>query len=174
MSKKVFISTSSFAKFDSRPLDELRNQGYDVLLNPHGRKMQPDELTNLAKDAVGLIAGTENLDATVLDQLSAIQVISRCGVGMDNVDMGAAQSRRIKLYNTPDAPTLAVAELTIGLILDVLRHISAMDRSIRRGEWKKKDGWPACGEDCRDHRFRSHWTKGRRLSGGIGLFGHFL
>lgn len=140
MKKKVFISTSTFAQYDSQPLDLLRNEGFEVGLNPHGRKLKSEELTDLANEAVGLIAGTENLDAQTLDQLPAIQVISRCGVGMDNVDCEAAATRSIKVYNTPDGPTLAVAELTLGLILNALRRIGFMDRSIRSGLWKKLMG----------------------------------
>ena len=140
MKNKVFISTSSFAKFDSRPLDMLTENGYAVELNPHGRKMTPQELADLAGEAIGLIAGTERLDAEVLNQLAAIQVISRCGAGMDNVDRDAAAARSIKVFNTPDAPTLAVAELTVGLILNVLRQVSAMDRDIRAGTWHKRMG----------------------------------
>jgi D-3-phosphoglycerate dehydrogenase len=88
----------------------------------------------------GLIAGTEPLTKMVLDSNKKLKVISRLGVGMDNVDIEAAKARSIKVYNTPNGPTDAVAELTLGLLLNVLRQIGSMDRNIRRGVWKKQMG----------------------------------
>ncbi|MCB9721126.1 MAG: phosphoglycerate dehydrogenase [Candidatus Omnitrophica bacterium] len=153
MADQVFISTSSFAKFDLRPLELLRTAGYDVQINPYGRKMQSAELAELARDAIGLIAGTETLDAETIEGLQKIRVISRCGVGVDNVDHTAAAHRHIKVFNTPDAPTIAVAELTVGLVLDCLRNISRLDRGLRAGEWNK--------------------VMGRRLSGKtVGIIGY--
>jgi D-3-phosphoglycerate dehydrogenase len=67
-------------------------------------------------------------------------VISRCGAGLDNVDLKSADELKIKVYNTPDAPTDAVAELTVGLMLDCLRLISKTDRNIRKGIWEKPMG----------------------------------
>jgi len=87
-----------------------------------------------------MIAGTEKLDRDVLLKAGSLKVISRCGAGMDNVDREAAKKLGIKVYNTPDAPTQAVAELTLGLILGLLRNISKNDREIRKGIWNKEMG----------------------------------
>jgi D-3-phosphoglycerate dehydrogenase len=67
-------------------------------------------------------------------------VISRCGTGLDNVDLEAAKQLGIKVLNTPDAPTMAVAELTLGLMLGLLRHLPRADREIRAGNWQKRMG----------------------------------
>lgn len=136
----IFVSISSFAKFDYTPRELLYHAGLKVKLNPYGRKMTEIELLNLATEASGLIAGTETLDSKTLDQLPHLKVISRCGAGMDNVDVKKAKRLGIKVYNTPDIPTLAVAELTIGLILALLRKISLMDREMHNGLWKKRMG----------------------------------
>ncbi|MDY7001189.1 MAG: NAD(P)-dependent oxidoreductase [Thermodesulfobacteriota bacterium] len=66
--------------------------------------------------------------------------MSRCGTGMDNVDLEFAKSRDILVVNTPFGPTRSVAELTLGLILDLLRQMSRMDRELRSGIWKKRMG----------------------------------
>jgi len=137
---KIVITTTSFAKFDNSPLQLLNNAGYDVVLNPYGRTLTGDEVVELAKDAAGLIAGTESLDRFVLENLSSVRIISRCGAGMDNIDLVAAAELNIKLDNTPFGPTLAVAELTVGLILDLLRKTTLMDREMRTGIWKKHMG----------------------------------
>ena len=140
MEKSIFISTSSFGKFDRKPLDLLEEKGVEYCLNSFGRKLSKSESMEKYKDIDGLIAGTEALDCEVLKIAKDLKVISRVGVGMDNVDIGAADNLGIKVYNTPDGPTRPVAELTLGLILDCLRKISEHDRLMRQGIWKKTTG----------------------------------
>jgi D-3-phosphoglycerate dehydrogenase / 2-oxoglutarate reductase len=137
---KIVITTASFAEFDARPLQFLKNAGYDVVLNPYGRTLTSAEVNALAADAVGIVAGTEPLDRSVLEKLSSLRFICRCGAGMDNVDLAAAGELNIKVDNTPSGPTLAVAELTVGLILDLLRKSTRMDREMRACIWKKRMG----------------------------------
>jgi len=137
---RVFISTSSFAEYDALPLKLLSDAGMDVQLNPYGRKLTPDECLSLYKDIDGLIAGTEALTAEILKSARNLKVISRCGVGMDNIDLEIARQHGIKVFNTPDSPTVAVAELTVGLMLALLRHVPRGDRDIRGGKWQKRMG----------------------------------
>lgn len=138
--KRVFISTSSFAQYDASPLKLLKDAGVDVGVNPYGRKLTPDECLSLYKDIDGLIAGTEVLTAGVLRSARKLKVVSRCGAGTDSIDIEAARELGITVFTTADAPTQAVAELTIGLMLDLLRGISREDRSIRVGVWPKNMG----------------------------------
>lgn len=137
---KILISTSSFAKFSDEPLRLLDKAGITYVLNPFGRKLTEDEAIELLQGCVGLAAGTEPLTAKVMDALPKLRVISRCGTGMDNVDMEAAKKRGIVVRNTPDGPILAVAELTLGYALDLMRQITRMDRELRSGTWKKRMG----------------------------------
>jgi len=137
---KIVITTTSFAKFDNIPLQFLKASGCDVVLNPYGRKLSGDEVIALASEASGIIAGTEVLDRTTLAKLPLLRIISRCGVGIDNIDLDAAAELNIQVVNTPSGPTLAVAELTVGLILDLLRNSTRMDKEMRAGIWKKRMG----------------------------------
>lgn len=138
--KKVAITTTSFGEHDDSPLELCKKKGLMVVLNPYKRKIEADELVELAEDAVGLIAGTECITEEVISKLPALKVISRCGAGLDNVDLDAVKRRGIKLLNTPDAPTLAVAELTVSLILNLLRGVCRMDRELRDDLWQKRMG----------------------------------
>lgn len=138
--KKITITTSSFAEHGDKPLTLLRDAGYEAVLNPYKRKLTKEEAIEFSKDAIGIVAGTETIDASVMESLLGLKVISRCGAGMDNVDSEAAKALGIEVFNTPDAPTLAVAEMTVCLILALLRKIPEMDRDIRAGVWKKKMG----------------------------------
>lgn len=153
---KIAITTTSFGKYNRKPLELLENDGYEVVFNSYGRTLKRDEIIEFCKDAVGIIAGTETFDTEVLEKLSqssvlspqsCLKVISRCGTGLDNVDMKAAERLGIKVFNTPDAPTLAVAELTLGLMLSLLRKINQADSSIRRGVWEKPMGNLLCGKN---------------------------
>ncbi len=63
--------------------------------------------------------------------------ISRVGVGLDNVDLVAAEKRGIKVSYTPDAPAPAVAELTIGLMLSLLRNIYVANSAMHRDKWNR-------------------------------------
>lgn len=137
---RVFISTSSFAEYDKLPLKLLNDAGMDAQVNPYRRKLTLDECLSLYKDIDGLIAGTEALTAEVLKSARNLRVISRCGVGMDNIDLEVAKQQGIKVFNTPDSPTVAVAELTVGLMLALLRHVPLGDRDIRAGRWQKRMG----------------------------------
>lgn len=136
---KISITTSSFGKYDDKPLAPLRSN-FEIVLNPYGRKLRKEEIIEVCRGSIGIIAGTEPLSADVLEGLPGLKVISRCGTGLDNVDMTAVKRLGIEVFNTPDAPTRAVAELTIGLILNLLRKINEMDSSIRAGKWEKLMG----------------------------------
>lgn len=137
---KIAITTSSFAKFSDAPLQLLKDAGIGYVLNPHGRKLTEDETIEILQGCVGVAAGTELLTERVIAALPDLKVISRCGTGMDNVDHAAAKARRIAVRNTPDGPTLAVAELTLGYALDLMRKITQQDRELRSGTWKKRMG----------------------------------
>ena len=137
---KVAITTSSFAQFSRKPLDLLEQAGVTHTLNPHGRKITEDEAIDLLDGCIGVVAGTEPLTARVINSLPELKVISRCGVGMDSVDQKVAREKGIAVRLTPFGPTLAVAELTLGLALDLMRQVSRMDRELRQGKWKKRMG----------------------------------
>jgi len=64
---KIFISTSTFGEYITTPLRMLEEKGFKVELNPYRRKLVHEEVVELARDAVGIIAGTETLDAAVLE-----------------------------------------------------------------------------------------------------------
>ena len=138
--KRILISTGSFGEWDSTPLQRLEKAGLNIQLNPYGRKLKEEEIIELAAGAVGILAGTEPLNSHVLNRLEGLKVISRCGVGMDNVDLSEAKGLGIKVYNTPDGPTQAVAELTVSLVLNLLRQVSLMDRELRNNIWNKRMG----------------------------------
>ncbi|CAN2048435.1 Hydroxyacid dehydrogenase [Candidatus Magnetomoraceae bacterium gMMP-1] len=138
----ILITTSSFAKNDPGLINSLEDQKLKPILNPYKRKLTEPEVKELIikYQPVGIIAGVEPLTHEVLNVADNLKVISRCGIGMDSVDIKAAKEFGIAVKNTPDAPTIPVAELTLGLILTLLRQIHISDSSIRNNEWKRPMG----------------------------------
>jgi D-3-phosphoglycerate dehydrogenase len=138
---KIAITTSSFGQIENYFFNELRSLGFELIKNPFGRRLTENEVVEiLSGDVVAMIAGVEPLSKKVITLSSSLRVISRCGIGLDNVDLNEAEARDIRVYNTPDAPTKAVAEFTIALILNSLRRVSEADRVLRSGGWKQLMG----------------------------------
>ncbi len=140
--KNVLVTTSSFCKEDPAPLSEIESAGLIAILNPFGRKLTEGKAIDLIKkyDPVGIIAGVEPLTRKVLEEGKNLKVVSRCGIGMDSVDLVASKDLGITVTNTPDAPTIPVAELTMCMILSLLRKIHVSDASIRSGAWERPMG----------------------------------
>ncbi len=137
---KILITTSSF-DLETPEIKALEAAGYEVILNPHKRRLTESEVAQLlTPDITGMIAGVEPLTRNVIEGASGLKVISRCGTGLDSVDMEAAAARGIEVCNTPDAPAKAVAELAVGLIFSLMRMIPLQDRAIRNGEWERPMG----------------------------------
>lgn len=137
---KILISTSSFGEVSRRPLELLEQAGHTFVTNPHKRQLTEPEAQALYADVDGVIAGTEKINAAVLERAPLLKCISRVGTGVDGVDLKAATARGIPVFNTPEAHVDAVAELVLGGALAVLRRLGASDRAIRRGEWQKPMG----------------------------------
>ena len=135
--KKILVTTVPFAKEDQTPLSLLERSGIDVKVNPIGRRLKPSELSSMIAGFDGMIAGTEVINRQVFKSASNLQIISRVGIGVDNLDLNEAEKRSIKVTYTPDAPAPAVAELTIGLMLSLLRHLPEANLMMHAGEWER-------------------------------------
>ncbi|HEY0920869.1 2-hydroxyacid dehydrogenase [Devosia sp.] len=86
-----------------------------------------------------------HVDAALMDRLPRLEIIAVFGVGYDSVDTEAARSRRLRVTNTPEVLNDAVAELAIGLMVALARHIPQADRYVRGGGWAKA-GFPLQAE----------------------------
>jgi len=138
---KLVISTSSFDVDNNSCLQHLINSGMHIVGNSYKRKLTENEIIELlGKDTIGMIAGIEPLTERVFASAKGLKVVSRCGAGLDSVDLTAAKLRDISVFNTPEAPAQAVAELTMGLMLAALRRICQTDRLLRATEWPRMQG----------------------------------
>lgn len=138
--KKILTSPSSFGQIDPEPFNLLNSKGYEIINNPFGRKLSKDEVIDLAKDCIGIVAGVELLSKEVIDYLPNLKCISRVGVGMDSVDLDYAKSKNISVLNTPDGPTRSVAEFTLAMALALVRKIPMANSNMKNNIWKKETG----------------------------------
>lgn len=136
----IQVTTSTFGKAGSKPIEYLESKGITYKVNPYGRRLTEEEAVEVISGAEGLIAGTEPLTEKVLTQLPKLKVISRCGTGMNNVDLDAAEKLGMKVFNTPTIHVEGVAELALTAVLSSLRNVVRNDKTVRTGEWKKTMG----------------------------------
>lgn len=142
---KVAVGSSSFAAQSDQAISLLLERGIEVVKNPFGRKLTEEETIAHLQGAVGLLAGLEPLNEKVFSACPQLKAIARVGIGMDNVDLEAAKRHGIRVSNTPDAPTEAVAEMTLSALLTIAHRIIPANDDLHHGIWKKQMGFSICG-----------------------------
>lgn len=85
-----------------------------------------------------IVRGRTKVTAAVFDAAKKLKVVGRAGVGVDNIDLTAASAHDVRVVNAPKSTSLAVAELAIGLMFAVARHIPYADATMKQGKWEKK------------------------------------
>ncbi len=134
---KVLITTVPFGNRNHLPLDLLENMDIVYLINPLNKKLTEDELIGIVPDFDIIIAGTELITKKVMESAPNLKMISRVGIGLDSVDLLEAEKRGIIVSYTPDAPAPAVAELTVGLMLTLLRSVQLSNMEMHNGKWER-------------------------------------
>ena len=103
---------------------------YDIsYINKTGKRLSESEVIDALRCADVAIAGTESYSKNVIISSGNLKAISRVGVGLDSIDLECASKHNIKVYNTPNAPTVAVAEHTVALLLAVCKNIVYYNKS---------------------------------------------
>lgn len=137
MNDVIYVALSTFAVDDRRPLDLLKASGHPFRIHDTGKRITPDELLREATDAAVVLAGVEPYSAETLDQLPALRCISRCGVGVDAIDLKAAKQQGVTVANTPGIPTNAVAELALAMFLSLGRNLHAQANLMHARRWER-------------------------------------
>ena len=137
---KALITTVPFGDLSDIPLKLLKKSGINYEINPLKRRLTELELITLIPDFDILIAGTEPITKNVIKAAPKLKLISRVGIGLDNVDLIAAKEAGVLVSYTPDAPAPAVADLTIGLIYSLLRSIQISNLDLHSKLWIRRVG----------------------------------
>lgn len=142
---KVVVGASSFAGTSDKAINLLLERGIEVIKNPYGRKLTVEETIQHLQGADGLLAGLEMLNEEVLSSAPSLKAIARIGIGMDSVDLDACKRHGVKVSNTPDAPTKAVAEMALAALLAMAHEIVPSNYDVHNKIWKKRIGFSLIG-----------------------------
>lgn len=137
---KVLVTPTSYARNDPRLKSELEALVGEVVYNTTGKPLASADLARLLPGVDGYIAGLDQIDAAALAAADRLRVITRYGVGVDNVNLAAARARGILVTNTPGANSVSVAELALGLMLALARQIPQANDAARRGHFARLNG----------------------------------
>ena len=118
-------------------LETQLQREFDV--HPLWREAAPQDFLAAHGSEFGLLLthATAGADAALMDRLPQLRAICSLGVGCDALDLAAARTRGIVVSNTPDVLNDCVADLAVGLMIDVARGMSRADRVVRRGDWPR-------------------------------------
>lgn len=141
---KVLITSNSFGKFDEAPRKRMLDLGWELLDNRYHHIMSEEEMMNEVPGVDAIILGSDIVSKRVLDKADRLKIISRYGVGIDNIDTAEAEKRGIAVTVTKNCNTEAVADYTIALMLATLRHVCNVHSSLQKGTWKKETGLDLC------------------------------
>lgn len=130
---KVLVTPRSFGEGSRRPLEILEQGQCEVVRNTRGRQFTEEELVQAIADVDGLIVGLDPVTRRVIQAGPRLRVISKHGVGVDNIDLSAAVQRGVIVTNTPGVSSHAVADLALGLMLCVAREIPRNAAIARQG-----------------------------------------
>lgn len=138
-------------------IEQLQKAGIDLAL-------QTDITADQLVDTIGkydaiIVRGRTKVTRDVIEAGQSLKVIARSGVGLDNVDLAHAREKGITVINSPEGPSVSVAELVFALALAVIRKVAFGDQGIRQGQWLKKQS-------------KGGELRGRRMGiWGFGLIG---
>lgn len=140
MKKPILITLSTFSESGPEPLAELEASGHPFILNTLGRRMTKEEVIQAAENCAAVVAGVEPYDEELFGALPGLVCVSRCGVGVDAVDLEAAREHGVTVRNTPDVVIRPVAEMALGMTLDLLKRLTAHTALMRAGRWERLTG----------------------------------
>lgn len=141
---KVLITSNSFAKFNEAPRKKMLELGWELIDNRYHHIMNENEMMKEVEDVDAIILGSDIVSKKVLEKANKLKIISRYGVGIDNIDQEEAKNRDIKITVTKNCNTEAVADYAIALMLSVSRHICNVNHDLQEGIWRKQTGLDLC------------------------------
>ena len=140
MNGKIAVTPRSLSRGGHPALAPLEEAGFELVFPAPGQMPTVDQLKQTLPDCVGYLAGVESIPAEVLQLCPHLKVISRNGVGVDSIDLAAAEALGIGIERAVGGNARGVAELAIGLMLAGLRQIPWSDKQLKASDWARQKG----------------------------------
>ncbi|CAN7367037.1 phosphoglycerate dehydrogenase [Rhizobium sp. LjRoot30] len=140
MNQRILVTPRSLTAEPHPDVERLKDSGFEIVYSTPGAMPTEDELLSLVPGCVGWLAGVEPVTPKIVEAASNLKVISRNGVGVDNLPVEILQQRGVKIMIAEGANSMGVAELTIGLLFSAMRAIPAADAGIKAGGWPRTRG----------------------------------
>ena len=138
--KRILVTPRSLTAGGHPSLSKLKEAGYELVFPAAGKQPTEDDLLRLLPGCVGYLAGVEKANAKVLEAAKGLQVISRNGVGVDNVDLATAERLGIVVCKAIGSNSRGVAELAMAHILSLARWVPFSDQHLKAGGWERRKG----------------------------------
>ena len=141
----IVVASSSFSK-SAFLREEIEKKFSNIVFNELGRALSEPELIKFLKDADAVIIGLEPINDRILAQASRLKIVSKYGVGLDNIDEDSLKRRNIFLGWTGGINRRSAAELTLCFMLGLCRNIFSTGFKLKTTEWEKNGGWQLTGK----------------------------
>ena len=142
----VLVTTRSFGREVPEPMERLRSAGCTILEWREGSGLPETDLVAKVAQADAWIVAFHPIGPALMDAAPRLRVIAKHGVGVDNIDIAAATARGIAVATAPSANDQAVADLTMALLLALLRRIPEANASVKAGRWERFLGFGLNGK----------------------------
>lgn len=142
---KIVVTSPSFSKNETLK-KELTAVFPEVVLNEAGHRLQDNDLIDFIKDADGVIVGLESMEQSVLQRCPALKIISKYGVGLDNIDFEYCKKMNIRVGWTPGVNKRSVAEMVVAFMVALSRNLYMTSNQLKRGVWNKNGGFDLSGK----------------------------
>jgi len=137
---RILVTPRSLTKGGDPSLELLKKAGHQLVFCTPGKSPDEQELLGLVPGCAGWLAGVEKITDAVLARADCLKAISRNGTGVDSIDLAACERRGISVLRAEGANARGVAELTIALMLSLLRSVSFGDARMKAGGWERRQG----------------------------------
>lgn len=145
--KRVLITPRSYGKYNKQEMiDLLHENGIEAIFNPYDRIMNEVEMIQVVKGMDGIIVGVDPITKAVMEADSNLKVVSKYGVGVDNIDCDYAKEHNIMVTRTTNANSNAVADYAMALLMAVARRVVEIDESSHNHDWSKKEALDVYGQ----------------------------
>jgi D-3-phosphoglycerate dehydrogenase len=145
VNERILISCVQLQRSLAEHRDRLDARHAELIVPPVQQQLSEAELLALIPDVDGMIAGDDQVTRAVLERAGRLRIVSKWGVGTDAIDLGAAAELGIRVTNTPGMFGDEVADVVIGYLVLLARHLHRIDTAVRAGEWAKPTGVSLAG-----------------------------